>query len=127
MRLMPRALPRLLHTVLLALLICVAAATATVLHAASTSHDADVAASVIVLDATPATHAPVGDGGGVADCLGAVIICVAAIGLLVLVTAQARRSARAEPQPAGGSAPPRPWLVSFQPMVTPQSTGLLRI
>lgn len=126
MRLMPRALPRLLHTVLLALLICVAAATATVLHAASTSHDADVAASVIVLDATPAAHAPV-DGGGVADCLGAVIICVAAIGLLVLVTAQARRSARAEPLPAAGSAPPRPWLLSFQPVATRQITGLLRI
>jgi hypothetical protein len=113
--------------VLLALLICVAAATSTVLHAASSSHDAEAAASVIVLDAAPAAHAPVGDGGGVVDCLGAAMICIAAIGLLLLVTAQARRSTWAEPIPASGSAPPRVWLSSFLPLAAPQTTGLLRI
>ncbi len=127
MRLTPRAQPRLLRVAFLALLICVAAATTTVLHAASSNHDADAAAAVFVLDSTASAHAPDADGGGLAECIGAAMICIAAIGSIVLVTHQARRASGALGQPSLANAPPARTVLRLPPLSVLQSAGLLRI
>ncbi|WP_368499879.1 hypothetical protein [Herbiconiux sp. A18JL235] len=127
MQLSPRALARLLRVAFLALLICVAAVTTTVLHAASTNHDTDAAAAaIVVLDSNVTVHTP-DDGGGVAECLGAAMICVAAIGSVVLVTAQARRASTAFGPPSRANAPPAAVTLRLPALSALQSAGPLRI
>lgn len=126
MQLSPRALARLLRVAFLALLICVAAVTTTVLHAASTNHDTDAAAAIVVLDSNVTVHTP-DDGGGVAECLGAAMICVAAIGSVVLVTAQARRASTVFGPPSRANAPPAAVTLRLPALSALQSAGPLRI
>lgn len=127
MHLLPRTLPRLLHTVLLAVLICVAAATATILHTASTSHDTDTATAAIVLDGAPAAHAPADDGGGVLECVGAAMICIAALSVLILAAAHARTDTRAPKGLVAALSPPQIWAALCPPSASLTPSSVLRI
>lgn len=127
MQLTPRTLARLLRVIFLAILICLAAVTTTVLHAASTSHDTDAsAATIVVPDSSVTVHSPA-DGGGLAECFGAAMICFAAVGSIVLVTAQARRASTVVGLFKRAIAPPAMVTLRVPPLSALQSVGALRI
>jgi hypothetical protein len=80
--------------VLISFTICVATLSAIGLHAASVSHDIDVASATALLDAADPSDITDDDSNGLKECLSIAVTCMGLLGLTLWWLAHARGTRR---------------------------------
>jgi hypothetical protein len=116
-----------IRAVLIGFTICVAALSTTGLHAASVSHDIDVASATALLDAADPSDTTEHDSNGLRECLSIAVTCAGLLGLTLWWLAHARGARRTLLIFLFGTAPTGPHPDGQLTRLSLRATGVLRI